>query len=332
MVISPEHFFNELLGYQNTAALKAAIELDLFSALAAAEGDLSQVAERTGASERGLRILCDYLTVKGFLEKDKGRHGLTPSSQVFLTRTSQAYIGDITEFLASPEMIELWLKEPSAFVRHGGSVGLANLSRDNPVWVKFARAMARFVVPTAGVISKEIAALPTAPKRLLDVAAGHGIYGIAAAQAIPGLEVTALDWPGVVAVAHEHASEAGVAPRYRTIAGSAFDVEWGEGYDVVLLANFLHHFDQDVCVELLSRARRALAVGGRVLALEFVPNADRVTPPIPATFAYMLLGSTPSGDAYTASDFEKMGRLAGFPQAHFKSAEPSPETLIWFEG
>jgi hypothetical protein len=69
MEISPEHFLNELLGYQKTAALKAAIELDLFSALAAADGDLGQVSERTCASERGIRILCDYLTVKGFLER-----------------------------------------------------------------------------------------------------------------------------------------------------------------------------------------------------------------------------------------------------------------------
>jgi hypothetical protein len=331
MEISPEHFLNELLGYQKTAALKAAIELDLFSALAAAGGDLGQVSERTGASERGIRILCDYLTVKGFLEKDNGRHRLTPSSQTFLTRASPAYIGGIIDFLASPELIGLWLTEPSSFVRKGGSVGLANLSPDNPVWIKFARAMVPFVAPTAGMISNEMAAWSTQPRRLLDIAAGHGLFGISAAQAIPSLEVTAIDWPAVLTVAHENASAAGVAQRYRTIGGSAFDVDWGEGYDVVLLTNFLHHFDRDTCIDLLARARRALAIGGRVLALEFVPNDDRVTPPIPAMFAYMMLGSTPSGDAYTARDFENMGRQAGFTRTRFKTAEPSPETLVWFE-
>ena len=29
----------------------------------------------------------------------------------------------------------------------------------------------------------------------------------------------------------------------RTIGGSAFNVDWGEGYDIVLLTNFLHHFE-----------------------------------------------------------------------------------------
>jgi hypothetical protein len=66
-----------------------------------------------------------------------------------------------------------------------------------------------------------------------------------------------------------------------------------------------------------------------VLAVEFVPNEDRVTPPIPAVFAYMMLGSTPSADAYTASEFENMGRQAGFTRTMFKTAEPTPQTLVW---
>src|SRR5258708_5450070 len=99
MTESPDHFLNELLGYQKTAALKAAIELDLFSALADEDGDLKQISERVGASERGIRILCDYLTVQGFLEKESGRHRLTLSSQTFLTRTSPAYVGSVVDFL-----------------------------------------------------------------------------------------------------------------------------------------------------------------------------------------------------------------------------------------
>jgi hypothetical protein len=225
----------------------------------------------------------------------------------------------------------LWLTDPSSFVRKGGSIGLANMAPDNPVWVTFARAMVPFMAPIAGAVATEIAAWSTPPKRLLDVAAGHGLFGISVAQAIPGLEVTAIDWPAVLTVARENASATGVAQRYRTIGGSAFDVDWGESYDVVLLTNFLHHFDRDTCIGLLTRARRARSSGGRVLAVEFVPNEDRVTPPTPAMFAYMMLGSTPSGDAYTQSDFESMGREAGFARTLFKNAEPTPETLVWFE-
>ena len=153
---------------------------------------------------------------------------------------------------------------------------------------------------------------PTPPKRVLDIAAGHGIFGITIAQAIPSAEITAIDWQAVLQVAQENAEAAGVRDRYRTIPGSAFEVDWGSGYDLVLLTNFLHHFDQSTCVSLLKRARESLTEGGRVLAVEFVPNEDRVSPPFPALFSFMMLGSTPSGDAYTAREFEDMGRVAGF--------------------
>jgi CheY-like chemotaxis protein len=122
-----------------------------------------------------------------------------------------------------------------------------------------------------------------------------------------------------------------VVDRYRTVPGSAFEVDWGSGYDLVLLTNFLHHFDQETCVGLLERARRSLGEGGRVLAVEFVPNEDRVSPPFPAMFAVMMLGSTPSGDAYAAREFEEMGRAAGFARIRVDPLPPSPQSLVTFE-
>jgi ubiquinone/menaquinone biosynthesis C-methylase UbiE len=165
----------------------------------------------------------------------------------------------------------------------------------------------------------------------LDVAAGHGLFGISLAKAIPDLEVTAIDWSAVLSVARENAEAAGVAGRYRPVGGSAFEVDWGEGYDLVLLTNFLHHFDHETCIDILSRARKALTSGGRALAVEMVPNEDRVSPPFPAMFSYMMLGSTPAGDAYTTAELTAMGKRAGFGRVWTRPAEPTPETLIWFE-
>ncbi len=147
MTVSPDQFLNDLLGFLKTSALKAAIELNLFSAIAAEKGDLGRIANRTGASERGIRILCDYLTVHGFLEKQGGRWRLTPSTETFLTRESPAYMGTVADFLASPEMIGLWLTDSASFVRKGGSLGLISEAPDSPIWVKFARAMIPFVTP-----------------------------------------------------------------------------------------------------------------------------------------------------------------------------------------
>jgi ubiquinone/menaquinone biosynthesis C-methylase UbiE len=191
--------------------------------------------------------------------------------------------------------------------------------------------MVPFVAPTAQGIAQQVSAWAKPPKRVLDVAAGHGLFGVSIAKAVPGAQVVATDWQPVLEVAQENAAAAGVSARYRTLAGSAFDVDWGKDFDLVLLTNFLHHFDASTCVQLLSKVRRSLAPGGRALAVEFVPDEDRVSPPFAAAFSFVMLASTPSGDAYTAREFEQMGRDAGFAKVSVAPLPPSPQSLVVFE-
>lgn len=329
--VSPQAFIEALTGYQKTAALKAAVELDLFTAIVNEAGDLERIARRVKAAQRGVRILCDYLTVHGFLQKESGRYQLTPSTSVFLAPSSPACMGSIVDFLASPEIIALCLEDPASFVKNGGSPGLGTIAPDNPIWVKFARAMVPFMAPTAQGIAKQVGAWPKLPQRVLDIAAGHGLFGIAIAQAVPHAQVVATDWQAVLEVAKENAEAARLGARYRTIAGSAFDVDWGKDFDLVLLANFLHHFDAPTCVQLLSKVRKSLSAGGRALAVEFVPNEDRVSPPFPAEFAFVMLASTPRGDSYTAREYEQMGRDAGFAKINATPLLPSAQSLVMFE-
>ncbi len=327
--VSPDLIVDAVFAYQQTAAIKAAVELDLFSEVARGTNTAEGLATRTGTATRGIRILCDYLTVRGFLEKHGDEYRLTPSTAVFLDRSSPSWIGSIVEYLAAPEMMGLFLDDPTSYVRNGGSVGLANVAPDHPIWVKFARAMIPFRAPVATDVASEVACW--SPRKVLDIAAGHGLFGIAIARAVPGAEITAVDWQAVLSVARESAEAAGVSERYHTVAGSAFDVDWGSGFDLVLLANFLHHFDHDTCVALLRKARESLVSGGRAVVVEFVPNEDRVSPPFPAMFSFQMLGSTPQGEAYTARELEDMGRAAGFGNVTVKSLPPTPQSLILFE-
>lgn len=328
--IAPDRFIDNVFGYQRTAAVKAAIEIDLFSAIGGGANSVETLAAKVNASPRGVRILCDYLTVQELLIKDGQRYRLTPSSTVFLDKRSPACMSSVIDFLAAPEMMQLYLEDPAAFVRNGGSIGLANLAPDHPLWVKFARAMGPFMAPVAQGIASEVARWPSPPRKVLDVAAGHGVFGIAVGKAVSGARIVALDWGPVLEVAIENARLASLETRYDTLAGSAFDVEWGTDYDLVLIPNFLHHFDREGCVTILGRARRALAPGGAVLVVEMVPNDDRVSPPFPAMFAFVMLASTPKGDAWTAHELQDMGRSAGFADSILQPLLPSPQTMIVF--
>jgi len=328
--VTPDLFVDAIIGYHKTAAMIAALDLGLFTAIAEGAGTATALAAKVGAAERGARILADYLTIQGFLTKGDGVYALTPSSATFLDKRSPAYLGSAPDFLSSPEFRALVFTDPAAVVRAGGSLGLGNIGPDDPIWIKFARAMAPLVTPTARAVATLVAAWPASPGKVLDIAAGHGIFGISIALAVPGAQVTALDWAGVLEVARANAGKFGVADRFHEIAGSAFEMDWGQGYDLILLPNFLHHFDPDANVGLLAKVRRALAPGGRAFAVDFVPNPDRVSPPRPAMFALTMLFSTPHGDAYPAAELDEMGRRAGFRGIVCMPLPPSPYTVVEF--
>jgi ubiquinone/menaquinone biosynthesis C-methylase UbiE len=307
--------FTSFTAYQQTGALKAAIDLDLFTAIGEGGATTAALAARRGVPERGVRSLCDFLTATGFLAKEGDRYALTPGTGPFLDRRSPMYVGSVLNFIASPMLFQAF-SDVTGAVRKGGTAieGEGSTAPEHPMWVDFARGMAPLAAVTAEMLAGVVAP-DGAPRKVLDVAAGHGLYGITLARHYPGTEVVALDWANVLAVATENARAAGVADRFRTIAGSAFDVPWGDGYDVVLLTNFLHHFDVPTCERVLRKAHAALAPGGRAIALEFVPNADRVSPPEAATFSLVMLVTTPHGDAYTYAEYERMLRNTGFARS-----------------
>lgn len=326
---TPERLFRTLNAFQETAALKAAIELDVFTAIGEGKTSPPEIAARCQAAERGVRILCDFLTVGGFLTKADSRYALAPDAAAFLDRRSPAYLGSAVRFLVSPEIIGAF-GNLTAAVRKGGTMmgEEGTLSTANPVWIEFARSMAPLMRLPSQVLAELVGAGSTGKTKVLDIAAGHGLFGIALAARNPEAEVVALDWPGVLEVARENAQTAGVAGRYRTLPGSAFETDFGGGYDLVLLTNFLHHFDPPTCVKLLKKVHAALRPGGRAATLEFVPNVDRVSPPAAATFSMIMLGTTPSGDAYTFPEFEGMFRQAGFASSQLHPLPPTFQQAI----
>lgn len=326
---TPQLFFQAVIAYQRTEALKAAIELEVFTAIGEGKTTTEEIAARCGASERGVRILCDFLSIMSFLTKDGQRYSLTLDSTVFLDKRSPAYLGGSMEFLLSPMLIE-GFKDLAAAVRKGGTVvsEQGTIAPEHPIWVKFARAMAPMMALPSQLMVKLVDEKADRKLKILDIAAGHGLFGIAFAKNNPQAEVVALDWPAVLEVAKENARNAGVADRYSTIEGSAFDVDYGSGYDLVLLTNFLHHFDLATCEKLLRKVHSALADGGRAVTLEFVPNEDRISPPDAAAFSVMMLGSTPAGDAYTFSELERMFANTGFARSELHPLPPSIQQVV----
>src|ERR1041385_2845441 len=324
---SPALVFETLNGYQRSQAIKTAIELELFTAIGEGKTTVKEIAKRCGASERGTRIVCDYLTIHGFLTKQGGDYPLTPDSATFLDKRSPAYMGTVTNFILSSHIREPFEKLTET-VRNGFYAADTALEPNHPMWVEFARSMQPMMALPAQLMAQIVDPTHDQKLRVLDIAAGHGLFGIGFAKQNPNLEVTAVDWPKVLEVAQENATAAGVADRYQTNPGSAFDVDYGTGYDVVLLTNFLHHFDKETCETLLRKVHAALAEGARGVALKSVPTDAPTPPPKAAAFSMQMLGGTPSGDAYTFAELEQMFRNTGFARSELHELPPTIQRVI----
>lgn len=327
---SPNRFFETMHAYQRTAAMKAAIELEVFTAIGETSATVPDLVQRVNASARGLRALCDFLVVMGFISKfidePEPRYSLTPDSSMFLNKRSQRYIGSATNFMGSHEWIDSF-RDLADVVRTGGPLPKQrHLAQDHPLWLDFARSMAPIIYPIAQQTANLLSLGSNA--KVLDIAASHGIFGIEVAKQNPGARIVALDFQSVLTVAKENAARFGVSHRYTLLAGDALVVPFGEGFDAALVPNLLHHWDRQTISTFLKKVYAALSPNGKIVVVEFAPNDDRVSPPIPASFVINMLVSTPGGNAYTLSENLEMLREAGFSECETHSLLPTPETAI----
>jgi precorrin-6B methylase 2 len=327
---NPVQIFSTIQGYQRAFALKAAVDINLFTAIAKGSRTAGEIAQKCNAAERGVRILSDAMVVMGFLTKDGSNYSLTPDTAFFLDSRSPGYLGLALTFLLHPTQLASFEHLGQAVRKGGSPEEHSTLAPDDPIWIEFARGMAPMMVPAAQAIAAllagELSSRPSA--KILDIAASHGLFGITVAQRLPKAHIYALDWANVLEVARENATKQGLADRYHLLPGSAFDVDYGTGFDAILITNLLHHFEPAANEKMLKKAYNALNPGGQVIILEFVPNDDRVSPPVPALFSLTMLGNTPQGDAYTLAEYATMCRNAGLETPRLIALEPMPQSLV----
>jgi len=324
---TPERFFNAISAYQLTEAIKSAIELGVFSAISEGNVTSAKIAERCEAADRGVRILCDFLTIHNFLTKQGTSYGLAAESALFLDRHSPAYLGTAIEFLLNSRLRDSYANLTEAVRRGGTALGEGMLEPENPAWVKYAHCMMPVVRRPAEVMADALRKDGEVHK-VLDIAASHGLWGIAVAKQNPSAHIYANDWKNVLEIAQENALAMGVGDRYHLIPGSAFDSNFGKGYDLALITNILHGFDAPTCVILMRKIHAALNPGGRAAIAEFVPNPDRVSPPAAAAFSLTALAATPSGDAYTFAELENIAKAGGFARADLSPVELDRNRLV----
>lgn len=325
---SPQRIFETLGAFQRTAAMRAAIELDLFTAIGEGADTVSKLAQARSVSERGVQILSDYLTMLGFLNKNAGAYSLGSDAAAFLDKRSPVYLGAAAAAALAGEPLVSAFAMLTEAARRGGTAlsGGGTLAPEHPIWVEFARAMAVPGAFLARLLADCLYQQDEGPMKVLDIAAGHGLYGIEFAKRNPRTEAFAVDWQQVLAVARGNAETAGVADRFHTIPGDALTVDFGSGYDLALVTNFLP--DLDSSTKLLKRIHSALRPHGRAVAFELLLNEDRVSPVPAVALSLALLATTPAGEARTAKQLEEIFRKSGFALTEVKELSQLPHRIF----
>jgi len=315
-------------GFASSIIIATAVRTRVFDELNKGPKTAAEVSAATGASERGLRMLMNALVGFELLKKDaQERYALTPESATFLVSGKPSslagFIGHIDR-----DLISRWL-ELSDIVRTGRPAVRVNQQQEGSAFFKdFVEALFPMGYQSARILAENLALGERKGEvRVLDLAAGSGVWGIALAQSSPRVRVTAVDWPEVLPVTRDVAGRCGVADRLDTIAGDLLEVDFGQGFQAATLGHILHSEGEERSRALLRKVFHALAPGGTIAIAEFLVNDDRTGPPMGLIFAVNMLVATEHGDTFSFNEIGGWLREAGFENAQMLDV-PGPSPLI----
>jgi ubiquinone/menaquinone biosynthesis C-methylase UbiE len=325
--VTPERIMQFAWGYVPPLVLEAAVRHRVFDVLDAGPKTISEVQKETGASERGLTAVMNVLVGLNFLEKDKhGVFSLTPESAAFLVSSKPAFQGGMLRH-GSQQLIPRWLHLTRVVETGKPEASVNQQGPGSDFFQQFVNDILPLSFPAAQTLSRHLHANGAAAARVLDLAAGSGVWGIAMAQGSEQVRVTAVDWPDVIPVTRKTVERFGLADRFSFVAGDLMQADFGSGHTVATLGHILHSEGSERSRALIKKTFAALAPGGTIAIAEFLVNADRTGPLNALFFAVNMLVNTDSGDTYSFEEISGWLNDAGFKNARTLDA-PGPSPLI----
>jgi SAM-dependent methyltransferase len=326
--LTPERLQQFGFAYAPPLIISAAVSNKVFDTLQSGPKTVEQVKKETGGSARGLRAIMDALVGLELLKKDRqSRYSLTPESAAFLISEKP---GTLAGFFGSilPQMVSRWLRL-SDIVRDGRPAVAVNQETEG---TEFFSQLVETIIPMSYAGAQKLADHLKVEKtkdemRVIDLAAGSGIWGIAVAQKSPRVRVTAVDWAGMIPTTKRITEKFGVRDRFAFIEGDLLEANFGNSYDVATLGHILHSEGEPRSRQLLKKAFRALKSGGIIAIAEWLVNDDRTQPLPSLMFSVQMLVNTEKGDTFSFNEIKNWLEDAGFRKVR-KLEAPGPSPLI----
>jgi ubiquinone/menaquinone biosynthesis C-methylase UbiE len=321
--LTPGRILQAGLGFMASKTLLSAVEMDLFTGLAAEPADLAALAQRHGLHPRSARDFLDALVALGFLERSGGVYRNTPETDLFLDKNKPTYIGGTLE-MANRRLYGFWGNLTEALrtgelqnEAKGGGEGLFEaLYRDAEALRTFLRAMSGISRGANLAIAEKF---PWSDyKTVADVGTAQGDTVVQIAKANPHIEGIGFDLPEVGPVFEDYVEENGLSGRVRFLAGSFFTDPLPQA-DVITMGHILHDWNLDEKMMLLRKAYDALPSGGALIVYEMLIDDDRSKNAMGLLMSLNMLIETPGGFDYTGADCQGWMKEAGFRETRVES-------------
>ncbi len=323
--VTPEHILQLGLGFWGSKTLLSAVELGVFTQLAAGPLDADELTTRLGLHGRGARDFLDALVALGVLERTGDLYANTPASDTFLDRGKPSYLGGLLE-MANARLYGFWgsltealrTGQPQNEVRSGGDFFQA-LYADPEQLRQFLHAMTGL---SAGAAHAIAAQFPFERYRTVaDIGCAEGGVLAAVAERHSHLTLIGFDLPAVEAPFKEHLGD-----RASFHAGDFF-ADPLPSADVFVFGHILHDWALEEKLSLLGKAYETLPDDGAVIVYEAIIDDDRRENTFGLLMSLNMLIETPGGFDYTGADCQAWMQAAGFKDTYVEHLV-GPDSMV----
>ncbi len=317
---NPEKILQTGMAFWASKTLLTAIELGLFTSLAAGPKPLLQLRAELGLHARSAHDFLDALVALGFLTREGDVYANTPDSDLFLDKRKPSYVGGILE-MANHRLYPFWGQltealrtgQPQNELKQGGQGVFESIYADPDRLKEFLSAMTGISHGGNVAIAQQFDW--SGHRSFVDVGTAQGDLAVQVAMAHPHLRGVGFDLPQVAPVFNTYAAAAGVGDRVVFEGGDFFQRGIPQA-DVVLMGHILHDWDLDTKKMLIRKAYEALPVGGALVVYEAIIDDARSTNAFGLLMSLNMLIETPGGFDYTAADCMGWMKEAGFSTCH----------------
>lgn len=332
--VTPDAIMQLGFGYWSSKTLLSAVELGLFSELAEGPLVLDEIRTRLGIHERSARDFLDALVALGMLQREDGKYGNAPATDLYLDRNKPTYIGGMLEMM-SARLYRFWadltegLKtgEPQNEAKHGGDL-FDTLYSDPERLEQFLAAMTGLSLGIAHAIARKF---PWSKyKSFVDIGVAQGGLPVVLAQMHSHLTGIGADLPVVGPIFEKYVASHGLQQRLNFASLDFFQQPFPKA-DVVIMGHILHDWDLPTKKMLLAKAYEALPTDGALIVFEAIIDDERRSNAFGLLMSLNMLIETRGGFDYTGADCATWMREAGFKQTRVEHLSGPDSMVIGFK-